>query len=314
MTSLEQQTAVEQTADGNYRGVISEDWKMWVPVGGYLTSIALRAAEESSAMVRPVSVSCHYLREATFGPADLYVTKLGSTERAESLLVRMNQQGNDILVALVSAAPVGLLGPNINWQEAPDAPAPEDLEQTILDSDVVEMMGDEPYFKNLEFRMIKGLKGSHNYPEIDALSDEEYTKLRFTPRRDAHIRGWQRMPCGEGFSDPWIDACRYLIITAGLQFPVVADPFTPPLKFIAPTMNLTVEFHTFHPEEQWLLADAIGSYAGDGLLGGEARMWTQDGDLLVTAHAQMTYHDFTEPKLVEGQKSWFELRKADTPR
>ena len=59
MNTLEQQTAVEQTADGKYRGEILEDWKMWVPVGGYLTSIALRAAQASSTMVRPVSVSCH---------------------------------------------------------------------------------------------------------------------------------------------------------------------------------------------------------------------------------------------------------------
>jgi acyl-CoA thioesterase len=311
MASLDEQTAVEQTADGKYRGVVSEDWKMWIPVGGYLTAIALRAAQAASTMVRPVSVSCHYLREATFGPADLEVTTLRSTERAESLLVRMSQRGNAILVALVSAAPTGLLGPNVNWQDAPDAPAPEDMEQTILDPDVVELMGDEPYWKNLEFRMIKGLRGSHNYPEIDALSDEELTELRFTPRRDAHIRGWQRIPGGEGFSDPWIDACRYLIITAGMQFPVVADPFTPPLKFIAPTLNLTVEFHTFHPDAQWLLADATGSYAGDGLLGAETRMWTRDGELLATAHSQMTYHDFSDPKLMERlQKAWFELRET----
>jgi len=67
MTSLEQQTAVKQTSDGRYQGEITEDWKMWVPVGGYLTSIALRAAEAASTMARPLSVSCHYLHEATFG-------------------------------------------------------------------------------------------------------------------------------------------------------------------------------------------------------------------------------------------------------
>jgi acyl-CoA thioesterase len=311
MTILDQQTAVKQAGDGKYQAEISEDWKMWVPVGGYLTSIALRAAEASSTMARPVSVSCHYLHEATFGAADLYVTKLIRTDRTESFMVRMSQHGKDILIALVSAAPAGLLGPNENWLDAPETPAPEELEQTILDDDVVALMGDQPYFKNLEFRMIKGLRGSHNYPEIDALSDEEYMKLRFTPRRDAHIRGWQRMACGEGSSNPWVDACRHLIITAGLQFPVVADPFTPPLKFIAPTINLTAEFHTFHPEEQWLLADAFGSYAGDGLLGAETRMWTRNGDLLITAHSQMTYHDFSEPNVTEGmQKSWFELRES----
>ena len=308
MTSLDQQTAVKQTSDGRYQGEITEDWKMWVPVGGYLTSIALRAAEAASTMARPLSVSCHYLHEATFGPVDLAVETLLSTDRVESFLVRMNQGGTDILVALVSAAPLGLLGPEMNWLEPPEAPPVESLEQTILDDDVVELMGDQPYFKNLEFRMIKGLKGSHNYPEIDQLSDEEYMNLRFTPRRDAHIRGWQHMVVEGGSASPWVDACRHLIISAGLMFPVVADPFTPPLKFIAPTVNLTAEFHSSHPEEPWMLGDAFGSYASDGTLGAEARMWTQAGDLLITAHAQLTYHDFSQPKLTERlQKSWFEL-------
>jgi hypothetical protein len=41
------------------------------------------------------------------------------------------------------------------------------------------------------------------------------------------------------------------------------------------------------------------------------KLWTRDGDPLVTAHSQMTYHDFTEPGLMERlQKSWFELRQA----
>jgi acyl-CoA thioesterase len=308
MTSLEQQTAVERTADGKYSAVITEDWKMWVPVGGYLTAIAVRAAEAASTMARPVSVACHYLHEATFGPADLEVTMLRATERSESLLVRMNQNGKDVLVALVSAAPTGLLGPQINWQNAPKAPAPEELEATILDQDVLDLMGDEPFFKNLEFRMIRGLNGPHDYPDVGHLTLEE---MKFTPRRDAHIRGWQRMACGEGLTNPWVDAGRYLIIAAGMQFPVVADPYTPPLQFIAPTLNLTVDFHTFHPEARWLLADARGTYATDGVLGAETSMWTEEGDLLITASSQMTYHDFSDPRLMERmQKSWFELRTA----
>jgi hypothetical protein len=49
------------------------------------------------------------------------------------------------------------------------------------------------------------------------------------------------------------------------------------------------------------------TYAGDGILGAETRMWTRDGDLLATAHSQMTYHDFSEPMVTKGlQRSWFE--------
>lgn len=307
MTTLEEQTAVERTAEGKYQGVVSEAWKLWVPVGGYLTAIALRAAQASSVMPRPVSVTCHYLNEATFGPVDLDVSTLRSTERAESLLVRMVQGGKDILVALVSAAPTGAFGPNVNWLESPDAPPPEEVAKIDLDQDVVELMGDEPFWKNLEVRMIR-LGGGHEYPSIEGLSEDE---LRLTPRRDARVRSWQRMPSGEAAKDPWVDACRSLIISAAIQFPTVADPFTPPLRFIAPTMNLTVDFHTFHPEEQWLLTEGSGSYAGDGLLGAQSRIWTQAGEVVATGHAQMTYHDFSDSRTMGRlQKTWFELTEA----
>ncbi|MGI5489871.1 thioesterase family protein [Microtetraspora malaysiensis] len=310
MSNLERQTAVERTGDGTYRSDIVEDWKMWVPIGGYLTSIALRAAQAHapSTMARPVSVSCHYLNEAKVGPADLEVTTLRSTDRAGSYLVRMNQDGQDILAALVSAAPTGELSPTLNWQEAPEAARPDELETTILDDDVLALMGDEPFWKMLEFRMVKGLMGSHNYPGVEDLTTEE---MKYTPRRDAHIRGWQRMPCGEGHKDPWVDACRSVIITAAMQFATVADPFTPPLQFIAPTMNLTVDFHTFHPEEPWLLADAVGSHVGDGILGAETRLWTQNGDFVATANSKMTYHDFSDPRTMERLgKSWFQLTES----
>jgi acyl-CoA thioesterase len=311
MGTLEELTAVEQTAKGKYRGTVSEEWKLWTPVGGYLTGIALRAAQSASTMARPVSLACHYLHEATFGPVDLEVTTLGATERAESLLVRMHQNGDDILVALVSAAPTDLPGPDVNWQATPDLPEPEDMPGTILYDDAAKLLGDQPYWQKLEFRMVKGLPSSHTYPDMSGLSEEELIEARLTPRRDAHIRGWQRIASGEGAKDPWVDACRYLIICSGMMFPVVADPFTPPLRFIAPTLNLTVHFHTFHPDEQWMLADATGARAVDGVLGADTRLWARSGDLLATAQAQMTYHDFAEPKATERlHKSWFALRES----
>jgi acyl-CoA thioesterase len=311
MGTLEQLTAVEQTAEGKYRGTVSEEWKLWTPVGSYLTAIALRAAQSSSTMSRPVSLTCHYLHEATFGPVDLDVTRLGTTERAESLLVRMNQNGNDILVTLVSAAPTDQLGPNLNWQEAPEVTEPEDMAGTILYEDAAKLLGDQPYWEKLQFRMVKGLPSSHTYPSMAGLSEEELIERRFEPRRDAHIRGWNRIPSAEGAKDPWVDACRTLIVCAGMMFPVVADPFTPPLRFIAPTLNLTVDFHSFHPEEQWLLADATGAHTSDGVLGADTRLWARSGELLATAQAQLTYHDFSDPKLMERlHNSWFALRES----
>ena len=223
----------------------------------------------------------------------------------------MNQNGNDILVMLVSAAPTDLQGPNVNWQDAPDVTEPEDMPGTLLYDDAAKLLADQPYWQKLEFRMVKGLPSSRSYPDMGGLSEEELIERRFESRRDAHIRGWLRLASGEGAKDPWVDACRSLILCSGMMFPVAADPFTPPLRFIAPTLNLTVDFHTFHPDEQWLLADATGAHASDGLIGADTRLWARSGDLLATAQAQMTYHDFSDPKLMERlHKSWFALRES----
>jgi hypothetical protein len=53
--------------------------------------------------------------------------------------------------------------------------------------------------------------------------------------------------------------------------------------------------------------DATGTYAGDGILGAETRTCTRDGDLLASAHSEMTYDNFSEPKATKGvQQSRFE--------
>ena len=115
-------------------------------------------------MARPVSVTCHYLNEARFGPAELEVTSLPATTRAVSLLVKMTQDAQDVLVALVSALRSGSSVPTSSGRRPPEAPAPDEIEDTILDEDVFEIMGDEPFWKNLEFRIIKGLMGRTTTP------------------------------------------------------------------------------------------------------------------------------------------------------
>ena len=146
MPDLDAQTAVERVGDGRYRAVVSTDWKMWVPVGGYLASIALRAAQAETGMARPASLTCHYLTEAKFAPVELEVTKLRSTQQAESLRVHMTQDGMSILEALIWATPTGVDGPKANWLPLPEVPSPGELAGTVLDDDVVALTGDEPFW------------------------------------------------------------------------------------------------------------------------------------------------------------------------
>jgi len=89
-------TAVEGS-DGRYTAVLSRDWEIWGPNGGYIAAIALRAAGAYSRFDRPVSLVSHFLGVADFdSPVDLDVHALREAKRAQSVRVSMTQRGRPI--------------------------------------------------------------------------------------------------------------------------------------------------------------------------------------------------------------------------
>ena len=101
MGDLAADTAVEALGDGRYRGVLSRDWEIWGPMGGYLASFALRAAGGESRFLRPASLFCHYLHVAAFEPIDLQVSALRSAKTALSQRVTITQGERQVLEATV---------------------------------------------------------------------------------------------------------------------------------------------------------------------------------------------------------------------
>jgi acyl-CoA thioesterase len=95
------QTALEPIGEHRYRAVLSEDWMLWGPAGGYVSAIALRAAGEASSFRRPASFACQYLSVARFAPVELHVESLRSGRRTEALRVAMTQDGRLVLAAQV---------------------------------------------------------------------------------------------------------------------------------------------------------------------------------------------------------------------
>src|SRR5262245_10989254 len=77
-------------SDGHYRARLSEDWAIWGPNGGYVASVALRAAGAHTALARPASIVGHYLGVASFDDVDIEVVTLRAAKRAESMRVSIN--------------------------------------------------------------------------------------------------------------------------------------------------------------------------------------------------------------------------------
>lgn len=94
-------TAVTKVGEGRYTATLSDEWAIWGPMGGYIASVALRAAGAESPFARPASFTCHYLGVATFDTVDIEVTTLRSARTALSQRVEITQGGKRMLEATV---------------------------------------------------------------------------------------------------------------------------------------------------------------------------------------------------------------------
>ena len=269
MGDLALDTAVEALGDGRYSANISRDWNLWGPVGGYLAGIALRAAGAESVMPFPASLSCHYLSPAKFGPVDVTVRSLRRSRRAESLEIRLEQDGSPVASALVWALAGGLPGPEAAWLPGPKAPPPCELDR--FDPAVTmgqEMADNMTYWRNVDIRQV--------YFEGESRE----------PGGEPMLRSWEKYLPRSTFGDPWTDACRELISIDVAVFPAAAKGFPVP-SFVAPSLDLYVAFHAPAPQDEYLLIEARGAAAGAGLLSGHARIWSADGTLAASGTSQL---------------------------
>ena len=96
------------------------------------------------------------------------------------------------------------------------------------------------------------------------------------------------------FDDPWIDACRSVILVDLPSWPAGHRPHAwqePP--FIAPTLDLNVAFHRPATHEEWLLCEGTAPLSTAGLLPWTARVWSPSGQLHASGGGQCLYRRTT---------------------
>jgi acyl-CoA thioesterase len=264
---LSADTAVRGTG-GRYHGRLSPDWEIWGPNGGYVACLALRAGAAESQFLRPASIVCHFLSAAKFGPAELEVVPLRRARRAESLRVTMTQEEKPVLEALVWMID-GVEGLEHDHARIPDVRTPIDLQP-------IEALTSDPrstrysFFGNVEERPTEWIENWENREPGE-------------PR----VRSWFRFRPVATFSDPIVDACRLLILMDTMEWPAAVRAHTGQLAWVAPSLDLSVRFHRFEPQSEWLLTDTTASVAADGLIGGAASVWSSTGSLLASGGEQM---------------------------
>jgi acyl-CoA thioesterase len=260
-------TAVEG-ADGHYRARLSRDWEIWGPNGGYVAAIALRAAGAATTLRRPASFAGHFLGVADFAEVDLEVTTLRAAKRAASLRVSMRQGSRPIFEAIVwvvgevegLAHDVAVMPPvplPAALKPIEDLVPPEDLQQR------------HRFWANFESRPIDFVPWAEREPG----APEWREWYRFRPRATC--------------DDPFADAARTLLLVDTMGWPATCRAYPRDSGYLAPSLDVTAQFHRLAPESDWLLVDAAAPVAAHGLIGGQVRVWSVDGRLLASGGGQM---------------------------
>jgi acyl-CoA thioesterase-2 len=236
---------------------LSPDWAVWGPNGGYLASIALRAAMARSRCDRPASFQCHFLAVGDFAPVEIRVRSLGGSRRAESLRIDVLQGGKTLLTATAWMVDDGLQGYQHDFGQAPDVAPPGDLRPYHELADNYDEWF--PIWRSMEGRPLRWQEGPG--------TPVSQTWLRFneTPIADREADAVRQLF--------WLDFPGWNATIAAHQWP---------FPYIAPNLDLTVQFHRFAPEADWMLAEGTVPLASDGLVGCVSRIWSEDGRLLAT--------------------------------
>ncbi|MGP8059869.1 MAG: acyl-CoA thioesterase [Acidimicrobiales bacterium] len=273
MGDLADDTAVRHLGGGHYRGRLERAWEIWGPEGGYVASLALRAAGAESPFDRPATFACHYLAVAEFAPVELSVTTLRRARTACSQRVTMNQGDRTILEALVWS--VGSVeGLEHHQVEPPDVPGPDGV------ASIEELAGERPpfaFWDNFDQRPLNYLV---DWPPAEPLDPVWRSWLRFRPTAT--------------FEDPWVDAARALVLLDVVSWPAGhrQHAWRQP-DFTAPSLDLAVAFHEPDPGAEWLLADGHAPTAGQGLLGWQGRLWSPARRLIASGSGQALFRRIT---------------------
>ncbi|MEY2449737.1 MAG: acyl-CoA thioesterase [Acidimicrobiaceae bacterium] len=271
MGNLAADTAVEQVDEHRYRASLSEDWEIWGPMGGYIASCALRAVAQESAFPRPASFSCHYLSVAAFEDVDIVVTPLRTSRVAGSYRAEILQGDRRILEATAWAIADGVEALEHDDAVAPDVAGPDGLKN------VAEYFADQPddpgppfpFWDNFECRPLDFRK---EWPPAEPL--------------EPIWQQWVRFLEGD-YSDPWVDACRALVLVDVQSWPAASRPHTYKQRPIyAPSLDLYVALHRTSPSE-WLLTDGYSAVGEGGLLGWTGRLWDVDRRLIASGAGQL---------------------------
>jgi len=267
---------------GRYRARVREDWEgaPGRPAGGFLASLALRAAGRDSGLSRPVSFTGTFVQQPRFGGVEIEVSKLSNGDRTAALRVSLTQSEAPILEGLVWTAADDLPGYAVEFAPIPEHPGPEGLPSVI---EVAAEAG-RPMSRawgGIEFRSRWGEPGETGAP------------------REPVALSWHRFHPRPSFPDPFVDAARLVFLSEATAFsPLLfhVGACITKVPYLASCLDLSVQFHRDARDAEWIMVEASVPAAAHGLAHVEQRFWAPDGTLLASARVSLLCRPNREPR------------------
>ncbi|MFN8641780.1 MAG: thioesterase family protein [Candidatus Binatia bacterium] len=250
-------------SDGRLTAILHEGWNVWGPFGGYRAAILLRALAAASPQPRPASFTCTFLATGKPGPVEITVRTRQAGRRASALNASMTQDGTPIMDASGWFVAEGMAGFEHDVTTMPGVPPAEALRgyQDLAD-DYADWY---PFWRNVEGRPL--IWGQATGPPI--------------------FQVWMRLLRALPSDDPVLEAARQLMWLDVIMWNAVPPPHGWPPKYLAPSLDLTAQFHRGAAEAEWLFCDAAAPIAGAGLAACHGRIWSPSGKLLASGTSHL---------------------------
>ena len=246
---------------GRFKGRIHQDWEIWGPNGGYLSAIAMNAVAQMTPFSQPVSFYAMYLGVGAFDEVDLSVTPVRVGRNTGVYTVEMVQNDRKLLQAQVITA-----NEQDGFEHQDSLPPfkilPDELTETKRESTF-------RFWDNFECRF-----------EDDLMASGE-------PSGKSEWGCWYRfLDCQP--ENHFQDAMRSLVLIDTLPWPANFMRYgREGLKYMAPSLDLYVQFHRFATEQDWLFGHATCEEGAMGFLGGKGATWDESGRLLASGGSQL---------------------------
>jgi len=260
MADFAQDTRVTHTETG-WQTVLSPNWQVTGPQGGYVAAIALRAMAGLVAPgFLPAALTAQYLTPASAGPAEVEPLLLRQGRRAAFTTATVRQNGKGVLGASASFCQPGE-GPTLLALTPPALPPPDECRSM----EMREPSGASfSFHQNYDLRFAPGMKR-----EPDGIPE-----FNFWANYREHA--WD--------NDPLIHAAALIPL---LDMAVFAAAFRSIRAFPGGvTLDLTAHWHSFPASQGWIILRGRCLHAGTGMLNGWTEAWTAEGTLLATSAQQ----------------------------